>query len=442
MQEILPAIEIVDKVLKQQKRRNAEIGLRRMLFCVEQEIEEGFLLYNLMTKRMVLLGKDEEKEREKELFEQWFLVEEDFDDIKGCSELSSFAQIYKKRVKGLTGYTILPTTGCNARCFYCFEKGAKHIHMDAEKALSVAKYIEKTHAEGKEIKILWFGGEPLLGVRSIDVISQYLRDHNISYTCDMVSNGYLFTSNIIEKGKTLWNLKKVQITLDGTEDVYNRTKAYLSKCENPYKRVINNIKALAEAEIKVNIRLNIGLENADNLLKLADELHIYFKELNNVGVYCHVLFENDNQERTFEERLFLYDKLKQLQSRLTNYGMFLGDKPKLLRQIKLNYCCSDSDDKVIIMPDGSLGKCEHFIDRDFFGHIDHEEQDKEILMKFRKRRSAIETCKTCQLFPECIRLEVCSELIHCYPEEREQAIERIKRGMVAEYERWKEKNKQ
>lgn len=65
MQEILPAVEIADKVLKIQKRRNLEKGLRRMLFCVEQEIDDGILLYNIMTKRMVLLGKNEEKKKNK-----------------------------------------------------------------------------------------------------------------------------------------------------------------------------------------------------------------------------------------------------------------------------------------------------------------------------------------------------------------------------------------
>lgn len=441
MQEILPATEIADKVLKLQKRRNAQKGLRRMLFCVEQETTDGILLYNVMTKRMVLLGKEEEKEREKDLFEQWFLVDEDFDDIKGSGELSSLAQIYKKRSNGLTGYTILPTTGCNARCFYCFEKGAKPIHMNAEKAHRVAEYIEKTHADSKEIKIHWFGGEPLVGIHAIDLISQYLKDHNITYTSDMVSNGYLFTSEIIDRAVALWNLKTVQITLDGTEEVYNQAKAYIYKIGSPYQRVVNNIRALAEAGIKVQIRLNLDLYNADDLMALATELHERYEGIDGISVYAHVLFENEGEERSEEDRKRLYEKLHQLEKVLIGYKLFQDKYCHLERQIKVNRCMSDNDATVLIAPDGSLGKCEHYADSNFFGHIDSEEQDKEIIKKFRKRLPMTEACKTCPVFPECIRLEVCAESHHCYPEEREQAIERIRRGMIAEYGRWKEKNK-
>lgn len=442
MQEILPATEIADKVLKKQRRRNAEIGLRRMLFCIEQEIEEGILHYNLMTKRMVLLGKEEEKEREKELFEQWFLVEEDFDDIKGSRELSSFAQIYRKRSKGLTGYTILTTTGCNARCFYCFEKGTKPIHMNAEKALRVAQYIERTHADGEEIKIHWFGGEPLVEVKAIDVISQYLKDHNISYSSNMVSNGYLFTPDLVDKAVALWKLKTVQITLDGTEEVYNKAKAYIYKIGSPYQRVVNNIRALAEAGIKVQIRLNLDLYNADDLIALAAELHERYEGIDGISIYSHVLFENEGEERSEADRKLLYEKQHQLEKVLIKYKLFQDKYCHLERQIKVNRCMSDNDATVLIAPDGSLGKCEHYADSNFFGHIDSEEQNKEIVKKFRKRLPMIEACKACPVFPECIRLEMCAESHHCYPEEREQAIERTRRGMIAEYERWKAKNKQ
>lgn len=438
MQEILPAVELAEKVLKIQKRRNAEQGLRRMLFCIEQKTDDGLLLYNLMTKRMILLKEGEELNQQQELFDKWFLVEEGFDDLKGCSQLNGLAAIYQKRNKGITSYTILPTTGCNARCFYCFEQGAKPVHMNVERAISVAKYIERNHGDEK-ISINWFGGEPLMGVTAIDTISQYLSEHDIAFSSRMVSNGYLITPEIVEKAKNLWKLSRIQITLDGTEEVYNKAKAYVYKLGSPYKRVINNIRLLAESGIKVNIRLNIDLYNADDLMKLADDLYANFHDLEKVKAYSHVIFEKDGEERSDEDRKLLYQKQKELEAKLSGYGLFASEKPNLQRQIKLNFCGSDNDASVLIAPDGSLGKCEHFVDRDFFGHVDSEVQDKSMLAKFKKRRPAIEACNTCPLFPECIRLEVCSELRHCYPEERAQRLERIKRAMVAEYEGWKEK---
>lgn len=439
MQEILAATEIAEKVLNKQKRRNADKGLRRMLFCIEQEFEDGILLYNVMTKRMVLLEQGEVKKREQELFENWFLVEDDFNDIKGCRELSSLASLFTKKKKGLTGYTILPTTGCNARCFYCFEQGANPIHMDEAKALDVAKYIETTHQTEEKIHIHWFGGEPLMGTKAINTISNYLREHNIQFSSDIVSNGYLFTPELIETAKSIWNLSKVQITLDGTEDVYNKAKAYVYKLGSPYKKVIKNIKALAEANIKVNIRLNIDLYNAEDLMTLAEELNKEFSNKENISVYSHVLFENEGEERTDSDRKLLYDKMKRLQEKLKMYGLYQDKKQRLERQIKLNRCMSDNDESVLIAPDGSLGKCEHYVDKYFFGHIDSQEKDKAMLQKFKNRLPEFEACKTCPVFPNCIRLEMCNESGHCYPEEQEEKIEQIKRAMLNEYKIWKGK---
>lgn len=437
MQEIFAATEIADKVLKKQKRRNAEKGLRRMLFCIEQDTDDGVLLYNVMTKRMVLLEKGE-KENEQELFEQWFLVEVDFDDLKGSRELCSLTSMFAKKKNGYTGYTILPTTGCNARCFYCFEQGAKPVQMDETRALEVVKYIERTKAEG-EIKIHWFGGEPLMGVSRINTIAESLKEHDIQFSSDMISNGYLFTPEIISKAKSLWNLEKIQITLDGTEEVYNKAKAYVYKLGSPYKRVIKNIKALAEVGIKVNIRLNIDLYNADDLMTLADELNKEFADKKNISVYSHVLFENEGEERSDSDRKLLYAKQKALQKRLNQLGLYQDKIQHLDRQVKMNYCMADNDNSVLIAPDGNLGKCEHYVDKYFFGHINSQDKDKEMLQKFKKRRPMIEACNNCPVFPICLRLEMCDESKHCYPEEREEKINQIKRAMLNEYQIWKEK---
>ena len=61
----------------------------------------------------------------------------------------------------------------------------------------------------------------------------------------MISNGYLFDDTIIEKSVNDWNLNSVQVTLDGTEEVYNKIKSYI--CHDlisPFMRVIENIEKI------------------------------------------------------------------------------------------------------------------------------------------------------------------------------------------------------
>ena len=48
----------------------------------------------------------------------------------------------QKSAKNITGYTIFPTTDCNARCFYCFELDRSRIPMSVETARKVVRYIK------------------------------------------------------------------------------------------------------------------------------------------------------------------------------------------------------------------------------------------------------------------------------------------------------------
>ena len=59
----------------------------------------------------------------------------------------------------------------------------------------------------------------------------------------------------------VWALRQVQITLDGTHDVYNSVKGYVLPKEDPYLRVLNNVDNLLTEGISVSIRLNMDTHN-------------------------------------------------------------------------------------------------------------------------------------------------------------------------------------
>jgi radical SAM protein with 4Fe4S-binding SPASM domain len=95
---------------------------------------------------------------------------------------------------------------------------------------------------------------------------------------------------------------------------------------------------------------------------------------------------------------------------------------------------ADNDGSVVIAPDGHLGKCEHFIDREFFGHIDSEERDMTIIRKFKERRADIEACATCPFYPLCYRLVMCENDFGCTPETRQGGMRKMVASMKYEYE--------
>lgn len=421
------------------------VSYRLMHYVIQQPMEKGMLLYNVLTRAVVFLSTEEVHKMEMNpsyipgFVSKWFAVPLDYDDRRLAREVRSVGKMLEKRPKGITNFTILTTTDCNARCFYCYEKGLRRIPMKEETVRKVAEFIVRNNP-GEKVSLRWFGGEPLYNKRAITSICQSLIDVGIEYWSSMVSNGFLFDDETVAEAVDVWNLKKVQITLDGTEDVYNRIKAYIYPDCNAYRRVLRNIHRLVNAGVHVTVRLNIDRHNADDLLDLADVLVAEFGGQTFLDVYSRTLFEtsprgtavlhNEAQRRElFEARMRLQEKLKK--------GRIAAVK-KLPHQLKLNRCIADDDASVLILPDGHLGKCGYILDDHWFGSLDSPERDDTVLADFKRVREEIDACAECPFYPECYRLVLCEETVHCYPEEREEKLQQVREQLLNLYRKKKD----
>ena len=417
-----------EQVVGRQKRTDGE-RYRLMTYVVQQPVTDGLLLYNTLTCSMVLLQPDEAADitAQQELIDRWFLVPQEHDDQKLCRQVRQMAALLTLAPKVVTTYTILPTTGCNARCFYCYEQGTRPVTMTAETASKVVRYIV-AHRGSETVHISWFGGEPLVNAKVIDQICTELNGQGVPFRSEMVSNGYLFDVDKVQRAKDLWQLQRVQITLDGTAQTYNRVKAYVYRDVNAFERVLQNIGLLIAAGIRVLIRLNVDKHNIGEMAELAELLHQHFGSNEHLSVYSHELFG----ERTPEDNATLFAQRMQLEQQIAKHGILrIRELPK---DIHLNQCMADNDGSVVIAPDGHLGKCEHFIDREFFGHIDSEERDMTIIRKFKERRAEIEACATCPFYPQCYRLVMCEDDFGCTPETRQGGMHNMVASMKYEYE--------
>ena len=428
-------------LLKDQRLQEG-VSYRLMHFVVQQPVEERLLLYNVMTRAVALLSREEAQKMASdpasvpELVAKWFVVPMDHDDRKLAQEVRAVGKMLEKRPKGITGYTILTTTDCNARCFYCYEKGRSRIPMTEETAEKVAAFIVQ-NCHGEKVKLRWFGGEPLYNKGVISIICGRLRDAGIEFRSSMVSNGYLFDDEVVAEAVSQWNIKKVQITLDGTEEVYNRSKSFIYTDGSPYRRVLGNIHRLLDAGIRVTIRLNIDRHNTDDLMILAEKLIAEFAGEKLLGVYSHSLFETGSEEaavsHTDSQRKELFDARMQLQEKLREGKIALeGSLPD---KVKMNRCMADNDASVLILPDGHLGKCEHFTEDHWFGHLDSRNWDETILADFKHIREEIDACADCFCYPDCYRLAMCEEAVHCYPEEREEKLLETRRILLHFYQK-------
>ena len=431
MKVIIPTTPLIERIIGPQKRAEDQ-RYRLMTYVVQQPVDDGVLLYNTLTCSLVLLTPDEAADitAQQELIDRWFLVPQDYDDRKACREIRQMTALFMPTEEVITLYTILTTTGCNARCFYCFEKGTKSVSMTAETASKVVHYIV-AHRGDEEVSLKWFGGEPLVNAKVIDQICTELREQGVPFRSIMTSNGYLFDADKVQRAKDLWQLRRVQITLDGTEQTYNRVKAYVYQGVNAFERVLQNIGMLTAAGIRVNIRLNVDKYNIKEMATLVELLHQRFGTNEHLTVYSHVVYG----ERSPEDNAELFAQRMQLEQQIAQCGY--KRKQGLPKAIKTHYCGADDDRSVLIAPDGHLGKCNHYIDCEFFGHIDSEERDEAILRKFKERRPDIEACATCFYYPQCILLTMCEIDVGCTPEYHQERLHDIKESMKYEYERYK-----
>ncbi len=123
----------------------------------------------------------------------------------------------------LLEFTILTHGDCNFRCKYCYEK-FENISMTIEVEEAIVEFAEKLLSEGKfeRFSVQWFGGEPLLGYRTIVRLSEKFLElcsrYDIGYFSGITTNGYLLTrrrfQNLIENCK----VTSYQITVDGEKN--------------------------------------------------------------------------------------------------------------------------------------------------------------------------------------------------------------------------------
>lgn len=423
------------------KCKASEDGFRWMTYVLSREVENGVLLFHTLTRELLLLTPEEyaDPDAVPELREKWFRVPQKLGDKKYADQVRFVRRTVQKKPEHITSYTIFTTTDCNARCFYCYEMGRSRIPMSEETAHKAAAYIAN-HCGGKPVHLSWFGGEPLFNKEVIHIICRDLADKGIQYRSSIVSNGYLFDQETVEQAVKLWNLTWVQISVDGTEEVFNRCKAFIYQdVPSPYQVVMDNIGHLLDAGVHVHIRMNLDNHNADDLYALADELHERFAG-KKLTAYSHVLFEfmeGKTHIRTEQGRHDLYQNQQNLRKKLFDYGLI--SKRYLRKNLPTNHCMADSGNALTILPNGELGLCEHYSEDHFVGHIDAEKLDSSVLQSFRECWESIEDCNACFFYPECIRLKKCAEQRECFPEMQEEERQKMLEAMLTTYEAWREK---
>ena len=291
----------------------------------------------------------------------------------------------KKRSDKVFSITILPTLNCNASCLYCFETGCIKTDMTYETIEKVSKFI-KDNSKQRMVKITWFGGEPLLATNVISKISMNLKKWGIPFSSSMITNGF-FIDKYLKEAINNWNLKRIQVTIDGLHSQYEDIKKMGA---GSFEKVMSNIETAIENKIIVSVRVNFDSSNVLDYKSIIEYLYKRFK--NSINIYFHDIV-GKNYKAPYEMKT---NPLVPILEELIKYGY-----AKTLKDLRIDRCyqaCSiNVDDFFNVAPDGTLTKCEHYVGKTSVldcGTIECVSQKE-------KRFTTKLKCSECKMFPIC-----------------------------------------
>ena len=443
-------------LLGDQKFPSAEECICKSRFSYILYEEGRYLLFNTLTRELLTLpprlidyftdgrmfpASILSEEIPAKLYKRYFLVPEHSQESRLYMELKDLLVVKEELPNGITHYVILPTTTCNARCFYCFEQGMQYRKMSRETVENTLRFILQHKPENRNrIHIHWFGGEPMCAADHIDRICEGLAEAGIEFSAEMTSNGSLFTEELAHKAAKVWNITKIQITLDGMAEEYALRKRYTNAVQDPFETVIRNIHLLIAAGISVAVRLNVDENNPGEIYRVADFLGNEFSEAEKkkMAVYAHSLFGQSGDGSVDCPVVAGSDELEIRVQEINDYILrheLVPFDPGALFTLKTHYCMVTAPEcNVLIDAEGRLFACDAMPENMRYGDV-KSGIDPELWRNVAAPCNIRKECEQCVFLPQCTEFDRCPtrmEHDYCYRHEK-RSLDRELRYVYALY---------
>lgn len=296
--------------------------------------------------------------------------------------------------------TIAPTLSCNLRCPYCFEANKPTAIMDQKTADQTISFIKK-HEFARNVRITWFGGEPLICGKQIEhILNGLLKLDNpkLSHQ-EIVTNGALLKGDNLKLFET-FDFKAIQITFDGTKPNHDK-KRVTSNNTGTFDVILCNLDNFISRfpSVSVKIRVNIDKTNGDDFPELYRFLTNRYKEKNNLFIYPGIL---KACETTSKNAPFLCNaELSALYNKYMKHGLLVS-----YPQFGYLGCGANRISCYVIGPKGELYKCWQDVgmENKVIGNIfDDDFSDYSLLNQYMLHGSRMneQTCLECPMMPIC-----------------------------------------
>lgn len=289
------------------------------------------------------------------LVNQRYLIDDSVDERSIIESRKSAGIADKNRLDLI----IMPTLDCNFSCVYCYElKRPSKMNEETEKRIK--SFLSQQVPKYKFIKLLWFGGEPLLGYPQIISITNHLKkiaeNEGIYFISHITTNGYLLNRKIIQE-LIRTGIYEFQITLDGSPEAHDKLRR-LKNGRPTFNRIFKNLIDLARAhqDVRISLRVNFNQENLHSIPALLEMIP------DNIRSQIRIVYQpifgkcsiNTNRpaeiKETSEEMVDYY-----VLAEKKGYNVVIGLES--LQTGKLVYCHAERKNQFIINYNGDVYKC-------------------------------------------------------------------------------------
>jgi uncharacterized protein len=303
--------------------------------------------------------------------------------------------------------TVVTSLGCNFDCPYCFEEKHPSILDDAVEA-QVMRVVDDQLTRVKSFAVTWFGGEPLVGKRSLlslsDSFIESCRRNGVDYSAGIVTNGYLLDEEVcreLQDRRVVW----AQVGLDGPPEIHNKMRP-LASGRGSFDKSGANLRYAVDY-MSVAVRVNVDRNNINHVEELfkilvandlAGRLSVYPGQI--IGVRQNLLAPSASYGGCFSNRDFAHEEL--IFSELAeSYGLSAPSTPKPTGAP----CTAVRSNEMVVGSKGELYKCWDSVgdSSEVVGHIGAYTDPGSRLAKWMSY-SPFENdeCRQCIALPVCM----------------------------------------
>jgi uncharacterized protein len=185
-------------------------------------------------------------------------------------ENSEYEEVLSER---MGGFTVFITTQCNLGCSYCIYGGQYDQHEELSQVLmpwetvkASMDFLERHSRKSEEVRLDFFGGEPLLAFNLIERGVQYLKSiiqpGGPTVNVTITSNGTVLTDRILNF--LIEHDVYLQFSVDGDRTSHDRNRFYKNSNRGSFDGILANLQKIFDRSpeyFRRNMRMKAVLTN-------------------------------------------------------------------------------------------------------------------------------------------------------------------------------------